>query len=351
MEIIERTVRAGELLGNHWLNGRPMMIAELQGSLVLVHFWDYTSAPAIRDLSHVKEWYGRYSEFGLKAVGVHTPEFPFAGNPEYVERALRRFGIPYPVVLDNDHRIRSSYGGSACPALYLVDVDGFVRYEQEGEGGYSAVERQIQVLLHKAGYQGELPELLNPLREADRPGAVSYRATPDLRTGYLRGALGNSEGYNPESILMYEDPGYHLDGRFYLRGIWFSDRHSMRLGRPSRKEAHVALAYNAVGVNAVLERQSNASLKIVVEQDGGPLSADICGEDTRVDDHGQSSLIVDDPRMYEIVQNKGFEEHELRLIIDGDGLSIYSISFDTAKIPDFSLIDKQDRRSRSDRMF
>ena len=343
MELAGKRIHAAELRGSHWLNSGPQMIEELRGHVVLVHFWDYTSVYCIHSLAYVKEWYKRYTEIGLRIIGVHTPQFPFAKDPENVANALKRFDLKYPVVLDNDHVIWTVYACGEWPAIFLMDRDGYVRYAHYGQGGYLAVEREILALLRETAYRGEMPELLEPLREMDQPGVHCYRATPAMDVGYLRGALGNIEGYNPESILMYEDPGVHLDGRFYLRGIWFSDRNSMRLDRP--QEGHVAFSYRAVEVNLVLKRAGEARVRLLVEQDGKCLPPEICGDDAVVDGNGLSYIVVEEPRMYHVVRNKEFGEHELKLITDANGLAFYSISFVSGVMPEFSLISGRDEQS------
>lgn len=337
MELAEKTTRAADLLGSHWLNSRALTAEELQGFVRLIHFWDYTSVHCIRSLPYVKEWHKRYMEFGLRVIGVHAPQFPFGKDPEVVAGAVERFGLRYPVVLDNDHVIRAGYACGEWPAVFLIDRDGYVRYTHQGESGYLAVERQIQALLRTAAYQADMPQLLEPIREMDRPGAISYRTTPTMFVGYLRGALGNVEGYNPESILMYEDLGFHLDGRFYLRGIWFSDKNSMRLDHPVRQEGHVAFSYRAVEVNVVLRSVSDTPIKLFIEQDGRCLSPEVCGDDIVSEASGPTHIIVDEPRMYNVVRNKEFGEHELKLITDANGLAIYSISFVSGVMPEFSL--------------
>lgn len=345
MELEGKTIHAAGFHGSHWLNSEPMRIEDLQGDVVLVHLWDYTSVHCIRGLPYVKEWYKRYSSFRLRIVGVHTPQFPFAKDPKNVTMAIKRLDIQYPVVLDNDHVIWTGYASQEWPAIFLVDRNGYVRYTQQGQGGYLAVEREIQVLLREAAYRGEMPELLEPIREMDRPGAICYRATPAMQAGYLRGALGNIEGYNPESILMYQDLGLHLDCRFYLHGIWFSDKNSVRLEHPVRQKEHVAFSYRAVQVNTVLERVGEGGSKVFVEQDGENLPPDICGDDIVVDRNGSTYIFVDEPRMYNVVRNKEFGEHELKLIPDTSGLALYSISFVSGIMPEFSLISGTDEQA------
>ena len=95
---------APDFTGNQeWFNtpgGRPLSLAELRGSVVLVDFWTYTCINCIRTLPYLKAWDERYREDGLTIVGVHTPEFPFERDAGNVEDAIEQ----------NDLRLRGRPG-------------------------------------------------------------------------------------------------------------------------------------------------------------------------------------------------------------------------------------------------
>ena len=61
-------------------------------------------------------------------VGVHTPEFAFEHVQSNVARAVRSYGIDYPVALDNDYGTWTAWGNQYWPAEYYVDRQGDVRY-------------------------------------------------------------------------------------------------------------------------------------------------------------------------------------------------------------------------------
>ena len=84
---------------------------------------------------------------GLVIVGVHTPEFEFEKNSDYVKTSLHKYGIKYPVIQDNDYKIWNAYGNNYWPRMYLVDDKGVIRYDKIGEGEYNQTEKVIQSLL------------------------------------------------------------------------------------------------------------------------------------------------------------------------------------------------------------
>lgn len=323
-DILPQTLRAAELYGDFWFNSEPIPISALRGQVILLEFWDYSSVSSIRTLPYLKEWGSKYMPYGLVVVGVHTPRFSFGRDPSHVEEAIRRYGITFPVVTDNEGMIAARYQYSGVPVVVIIDKDGFVRYQTVGEGNYVATERALQALLHHAGVGEQLPSLMEPVRDSDRPGAILYRSTPDLLTGYVRGSIGNVEGFSPESVVGYTDPGLYLSGRFYIDGPWLNARDCIQLCGESGK---VILDYEAIEVNAVAQAGEKAVVEATVLQDERPLAHGECGDDVRVMPDGRSVLTIRAPRNYQIVRNNEHGRHVLRLELNSRGTLVYGFAF------------------------
>ena len=99
-------------------------MADLKGKVVLVNFWTYSCINVLRTLPHIIEWNTKYADKGLVIVGVHTPEFGFEKNTDFVKTSLQKYGIKYPVIQDNDYKIWNAYGNNYWPRMYLVDDKG-----------------------------------------------------------------------------------------------------------------------------------------------------------------------------------------------------------------------------------
>jgi thiol-disulfide isomerase/thioredoxin len=145
--------QAPELTGiTKWLNTQnPLSLQQLQGKVVLVHFWTYTCINCIRTLPYVTSWYEKYKDKGFVVIGVHTPEFEFEKGTQNVERAIKQYKINYPVPQDNDYNTWRAYNNRFWPAEYLIDTKGNIRRTHFGEGEYNETEEAIKTLLRKAG--------------------------------------------------------------------------------------------------------------------------------------------------------------------------------------------------------
>jgi len=335
MEAFPNPRRAAEIYADFWFNSDPLSLGALRGYIILLDFWDYSCHSCLRTLPYLQEWHRRYADFGLVTIGVHAPEFPFAQDPGNVSKAIEKLGIRYPVAMDNEFLTWSAFGTRVWPTKFLIDKNGFVRYRQEGEGFYQNMEHTIQALLVEAGYRGDYPGVMEPLRESDVQGALCYRVTPEILTGYQRGTVGNVEGSIPESVMEYRDPGFYLDGRIYLSGKWISDRNYLKLEEPEGEEGYLAVTYHAREVNAVLKPEGEKNFQVFVSQDDAFLTPENKGTDISIDGEGRSFLLITEPKLYNVVKNKEFGEHKLKLSSRSNGFAIYSISFVSCIIPEF----------------
>lgn len=147
---IDQTYLAPELQGiSGWLNSQPLSLQALKGKVVLLDFWSYGCPYCIYSLPHLIDWYNKYSGMGLVIIGVHSPEYPFEANEVSIQNAINKYGIPYPVALDNDNQSWHEYNGLYYPTTYLIDKNGYVVYRHIGQGGDNVIENNIRVLLSK----------------------------------------------------------------------------------------------------------------------------------------------------------------------------------------------------------
>jgi thiol-disulfide isomerase/thioredoxin len=333
MKVEKGQVRAPEI-GRVWLNSPPLSFRQLRGRAVLVDFWDYTCVNCIRTLPYVKAWHERYHDKGLTVIGVHTPEFTFAQYESNVERGVSEFGLTYPIVIDSNYDIWKAFANRAWPAKYLLDKDGYLRFAHFGEGAYGECEESIQELLREIDPAVNLPPLMEPVRREDRPGAVCYPASPELYLGHRRGRIGNPGGFKEDQIADYE---FHNPGEsncFYASGQWAST--AEYLEAVGEGEHKLLVNYSAAGVNLVMASPRAPSCELQVRQDGRPLTPVNATSDTRfrtVNGQAESYVLVEQPRMYALVDNRNFGEHQLELTC-GSGLAAFAFTFTSCVAPE-----------------
>lgn len=202
-----------------WINtpdGAAIDLEELRGQVVLVDFWAYSCINCQRSIPHLVAWDETYRDAGLTVIGVHSPEYAFEKETANVSAGAKKFGIEYPVALDNNLATWTNYRNRYWPARYLIDATGTVRHIYFGEGEYDTTERLIRELLTDANPGIKLPQKTDI---AD--------ATPELGSTTAETFLGSSKDRN------YAGPGDYRPGdndfvlpeqqavdTFALEGAW-----------------------------------------------------------------------------------------------------------------------------------
>src|SRR5919112_4281386 len=241
---------------SEYINTKPISFNDvLKDKVVLVDFWTYSCINCIRTIPHLNEWYDKYSDKGLVIVGIHTPEFDFEKNSDNVKSAVQKFGIKYPVLQDNDKETWNEYENRYWPRKYLIDDEGYIRYDHIGEGAYQETEKVIQALLsERAAHMGIKNTNFNNIQKSNNSSKFEYQdvnfskiQSPELYFGdeFARTPLGNNEGFKPNQIVSYNLPDNSeiKPNVIHLEGKWKNnpdhiDRKSTRLN-----SSHANISY------------------------------------------------------------------------------------------------------------
>ena len=305
----------------NYLNTTPEELKkEMEGKVILYDIWTYSCINCIRTLPYITAWNDKYSDQGLLIIGVHSPEFEFEKDPENVQIAIEKYGIEYPVVLDNDMETWKAFENRYWPRKYIADHEGYIRYDHIGEGGYKETERVIQKLLEERnaslGVQTSTASSLVEIKEFEH----SLFRTPELYFGHYfaqnRNQLGSEEGFQPGKTVTYSEPDKINLHNFYPIGKWTNNKENMQLASDT---GAIKLQYNAKEVNIVTE--NNAVLKIFL--DGEPLPEKYAGSDIT----SGNELVTSEAKLYNIISSTDSASHRLEMEIQGSGFQIFSFTF------------------------
>jgi hypothetical protein len=250
-----------------WVGGEPeSMPALTAGGPALVHFVDFAQLNSVRTLPYLSEWSLRYREAGLSVIGVQSPRFPFGAEEAAVAAGLGALGVEFPVAIDAEHDLWSTYGCEGWPSLFLWSLGGALSWVHFGEGEYLETEIAIQEELREIDALQALPEPMVPLRPSDAPGARVIVPTPEIFPG----------------------------------GSW------EQAWTASEDGAELSVEYAGGGAYATVEGAG----EIVLELDGEPAG----------------TIAATDPGLHPLAEHPGHETHRLTLR-PTPGLRIWSLSF------------------------
>lgn len=284
-------------------NGKPITISEFKGKkVVLLDIWTYSCINCQRTLPYVESWYEKYKDKGLVVIGLHTPEFAFEKVKSNVEEATRKFGLTYPIVMDNDFATWTAYGNQYWPRKYLISDEGEIVYDHIGEGGYEETELAIQKALSEI--KGEVVD-----EGITKPKNVisvdsSKVESPEVYFGASRnkyfangsiGVTGDQSLVLPKSISL---------NKLYLDGVWgFTSEYAT-----ARTSGKIIFKYSAKNVYMVASSDMGVNVNILVD-----------GKIVK-------TLFIKSNQLYNIVEGLDYGEHTLE-IDTVPGLNAFTFTF------------------------
>ena len=295
-----------------WINSAPLSLESLKGKVVLVDFWAYSCINCIRTFPFLNKWYQDYKDRGFVIIGVHAPEFDFEKDLDNVKKAIGKYNIAYPVVLDNQFTIWKEFKNQVWPAHYLIDKAGNVVYQHFGEGHYEITEHNIVSLLDKGP--------IVPRKPIVEPNLYLQRfQTPETYLGYLRANnYGGNNKIAQDGPVKYEAPKRLIKHQWAMQGQWTVLGDKTVSQTP---ESALRLYFVASKVFAVMGSVGHKPIKVKLLLNGKPLT-EFAGKDVL-----DSAVVVSDHRLYELVDLKKSDSAELTLLPEAQGVEFFTFTF------------------------
>ena len=305
-----------------WLNSSPLTRESLRGKVVLVNFWTYSCINSLRELPYIKGWAAKYKDAGLVVIGVHAPEFGFEKDRANVEEAVRELNVTFPVPIDSDHRIWQAFNNEYWPADYFIDGKGRIRHHHFGEGDYGKSEQVIQELLKENGATALNASTIRISAEgAEAPPSDDMRS-PETYVGYARAEnFASPGGSAQDSTKIYSAPSRPSLNEWGLGGVWSIGAEKAVLERSSGK---IVFRFHSRDVHMVLAPSKDGkAVRFKVRLDSvAP------GNDHGVDSNADGTGVIRQPRMYQLIRQKGaIQDRTFEIEFLDSGLQAFSFTF------------------------
>jgi len=305
-------------------NNDPFQLSDYIGKkVILIEFWTYSCINCQRVIPYLNAWHKKYEDDGLVIVGIHTPEFEFEKDFENVARAVEKYDVEWPVVLDNDYSTWSAYKNRYWPRKYLIDIDGYIVYDHIGEGAYDETEQEIVKLLNeRKQVLGEEGVVLVKEGEPTGTQEVAFEkvGTPETYLGASRiqylinlpntSCLSGSCTYSFSNLEDFQ--GYEL------MGSWKLDSEYAKL---ESKEGALRIAFTASKVNLVAGSDTPVQARIF-------LDGKVVGE-SEAGAHVSDGIVTFTAHdLYNLVDLQGdYEEHILEIQFLDSGINAFAFTF------------------------
>jgi alkyl hydroperoxide reductase subunit AhpC len=308
----------------------------LKGQITIINFWDYASINSIRNLYYLKKWEELYSPLGVRVIGVHAPDYKFEYKRENVENALRRLGVTFPVLMDNNFKVWNMYEVFLWPTKFIIDKEGQVVYQHVGEGGYRDFEEAIRLVISADNPTARFQRLAVPrdfqdLFDETYCGVMSeeIRVGTGSKEHRLRTPnIANSEGLHPGRMINYEDKGERQPRGFFVHGAWKNQEDYFEYaGKKPALEDYIGIDFEGHEVFGVLSSHRIDPVRFYLLLDSKPVPTLQRGKDISVDANGNTYVFVDEPQLYYLLENIDAGVHELKMYTSDEGATVQGFSF------------------------
>ena len=106
------------------LDGEPISLSDMRGKAVLINFWASWCPPCRSEMPAMQQIYEEYGpdEFVILAVNsTHQDRLTDA------ESFVAERGLTFPILLDTQGQVSSTYQVRSLPTSFFVDRDGIIR--------------------------------------------------------------------------------------------------------------------------------------------------------------------------------------------------------------------------------
>ncbi len=127
--------------------GRTLELDDLlRRGPVLLDFWATWCKPCLDAAPELERWHRAYGPRGFTVIGISVDG---PRNYTRVRPLAARLGLTYPIVIDQDERLRHLYQVVAMPTTVLIDRDGSIASVRLGyrPGEGEELEQRIVTLL------------------------------------------------------------------------------------------------------------------------------------------------------------------------------------------------------------
>lgn len=104
------------------LDGDEIKLSELRGKKVIVNFWATWCPPCIEEMPDLQSFYEKNKDNNIEILAVNLTNLD--DGEEAVRSFVTEYGLTFPVPLDAEGEVGTSYGVFTIPTSYILDEEG-----------------------------------------------------------------------------------------------------------------------------------------------------------------------------------------------------------------------------------
>lgn len=125
------------------LDGKTYKLSDFRGKPVLVNFWGSWCDPCIREMPAIERQYNKWKDEGLVVLGLNLDE-----SKVTVQSFVKQTNVTFPVLFDQELRMRDRYAVRQYPTSFFVDPDGKIVQIAAHEMTEEFIEQTVRSMLN-----------------------------------------------------------------------------------------------------------------------------------------------------------------------------------------------------------
>ncbi|MDX1521243.1 MAG: TlpA disulfide reductase family protein, partial [Anaerolineae bacterium] len=126
------------------LDGQEVRLSDFKGQPVIINFWATWCGPCRIEMPHLQAAYAEHQADGLVVLGVNlTARDSVEDIPEFRDE----FGLTFPIILDQDGEVATTYRLIGQPASVFVNKEGVVHEVFHGPINQQFIDERVELLL------------------------------------------------------------------------------------------------------------------------------------------------------------------------------------------------------------
>lgn len=124
------------------LDGKKHELSDYKGKVVVVNFWGSWCEPCYKEMPAIQNQYTKWKDRGVEVLGLNLDE-----SPVTVQSFVRQYGLTFPILIDNELRMRNKYHVSSYPTTFFINGSGKIEKIQIGGMDEAYIDQTLTAML------------------------------------------------------------------------------------------------------------------------------------------------------------------------------------------------------------
>lgn len=124
------------------LEGNTHRLSDYKGEGVLLNFWGTWCPPCKKEFPAIERQYKNFENEGVHVLAINIAQ----SNLE-VQNYINELGLTFPVAIDKNRSVMTTYNVGNLPATILVDKDGVITNIITGEMTEAQIKEHLESIM------------------------------------------------------------------------------------------------------------------------------------------------------------------------------------------------------------